>query len=138
MGDARLSLEREQPQNFHVLVLDAFSGDAVPTHLLTQQAFDLYLRHLRPEGVIAVNITNRQLDLAPVLEGLAEQAGLRRVRIFSDDNPARQLYHADWMLLTRDGRFVSATPARLPPNLLRAKPKVRWTDGYSNLFQLLK
>jgi len=134
LGDARLSLERQEPQRFHVLVLDAFSGDAVPTHLLTQQAFDLYLRHLRPEGVIAVNITNRQLDLAPVLEGLAEQAGLKTTRIHTDFDRTRQLYRADWMLLSTNERFLAATP----PNLPAAARKVLWTDSYSNLFELLK
>jgi hypothetical protein len=138
MGDARLSLERQEPQDFHVLVLDAFSGDAVPTHLLTQQAFDLYLRHLRPDGIIAVNITNRQLDLAPVLAGVAEHAGLSTVRIFSDDDSAHLLYHADWMLLTRNPRFLAQTPSRLPPDAPRAKRAVLWTDSYSNLFDLLK
>jgi hypothetical protein len=138
LGDARLSLERETPQNFHVLVLDAFSGDAVPAHLLTREAIDLYLTHLRPDGVIAVNITNRQLDLAPVLEGLARHAGLKTLRIYSDDDGARLLYHADWMLLTRNERFLAVTPPRAPPHLAPAKPAVLWTDSYSNLFQLLK
>ena len=115
-------------------MLDAFSGDAVPTHLLTQQAFDLYLRHLRPEGVIAVNITNRQLDLAPVLEGLAEQAGLKTTRIETEFDRTRQLFHADWMLLTTNERFLAATARTLPPS----PRKVLWTDSYSNLFDLLK
>jgi len=138
MGDARLSLERQEPQKFHVLVLDAFSGDAVPTHLLTQQAFDLYLRHLRPDGVIAVNITNRQLDLAPVLAGLAEQAGLKSTRIDTPYDRARLLYHADWMLLTTNDRFLAATPPAPPAALPPAARKVLWTDSYSNLFELLK
>jgi len=138
MGDARLSLERQESQDFHVLVLDAFSGDAVPTHLLTRQAFDLYLRHLRPDGVIAVNITNRQLDLAPVLEGLAAHAGLGAVRVYSDDDSAHLLYHADWMLLTRNAQFIAQTPPRLPPGAPRTKRAVLWTDSYSNLFELLK
>jgi hypothetical protein len=138
MGDARLSLERQEPQHFHVLVLDAFSGDAVPTHLLTQQAFDLYLRHLRPGGVIAVNITNRQLDLAPVLEGLAEQAGLKATRVYTEADRKRQLFRADWMLLTSNERFLAAVPPAPPPNLAAVARKVLWTDSYSNLFELLK
>ena len=138
MGDARLSLERQEPQRFHVLVLDAFSGDAVPTHLLTQQAFDLYLRHLRPEGVIAVNFTNRQLDLAPVIQGLAEQAGLKFTRIHTEFDRTRQLFHADWMLLTNNERFLSVTPPVLGPEERGATRKLLWTDSYSNLFELLK
>jgi hypothetical protein len=138
LGDARLSLERESPQNFQVLVLDAFSGDAVPAHLLTREALDLYLRHLDPDGIIAVNITNRQLDLAPVLAGLAEHGDFRSVRIYSRDDPRGLLYHADWILLTRNARFLAATPPVLPPELPKPKPAVLWTDSYSNLFQLLK
>jgi hypothetical protein len=138
LGDARLSLEREPPRNFHLLVLDAFSGDAVPTHLLTREALALYLRHLRPDGIIAVHITNRQLDLAPVLAGLASDADLRTVRIYSDGDARRELFHADWVLLTRNARFLAATPPAPPPDLGPPKPAVLWTDSYSNLFQLLK
>ncbi|HSU40136.1 MAG TPA: fused MFS/spermidine synthase, partial [Polyangiaceae bacterium] len=138
LGDARLSLERESPKNFQVLVLDAFSGDAVPAHLLTREALDLYLRHLAPDGIIAVNITNRQLDLAPVLAGLAEHGDLRSVRVYSADDPRGLLYHADWILLTRNERFLTVTPPVLPPELPKPKPAVLWTDSYSNLFQLLK
>jgi hypothetical protein len=138
MGDARLSLERQEPQRFHVLVLDAFSGDAVPTHLLTQQAFDVYQRHLLPEGVIAVNITNRQLDLAPVLAGAAEHFGLKTVRIATENDKKRLLFRADWILLTKNERFLAAVRPAPPADLPPPKPPVLWTDSYSNLFQLLK
>ena len=73
LGDARLSLERERPRAFHVLILDAFTGDAPPAHLLTAEAFDVYLRHMRPDGVLAFHITNWRIDLLPVLVGLAER-----------------------------------------------------------------
>src|SRR5207237_1648850 len=69
MGDARLSLEREPPQNFDVLAVDAFSSDSIPVHLLTSEAMDLYFHHLRPDGILAVHISNRYLDLHPVLKG---------------------------------------------------------------------
>ena len=75
LGDARLSLEQESPQNFDVLVLDAFSGDAMPAHLLTREAFEIYRRHLEADGMMAVHISNRYLDLEPVVAGLAEQFG---------------------------------------------------------------
>jgi len=138
MGDARLSLERQEPQHFHVLVLDAFSGDAVPTHLLTREAFDVYARHLRPDGVIAVNITNRQLDLAPVLAGLAAHFDLKTVRIATEPSHARLLFRADWLLLTKNERLLQAIPPAPPRDLPPPKPPVLWTDSYSNLFQLLK
>ena len=70
MGDARLSIEREPPdQHFDILALDAFSGDAIPVHLLTREAFEIYLRHMKPGGIIAVHISNRHLDLEPVVAG---------------------------------------------------------------------
>ena len=75
MGDARLSLERESPENFDVLAVDAFSSDSIPVHLLTLEAMELYFRHLRPDGVLAVHISNRYLDLAPVLAGETRATG---------------------------------------------------------------
>jgi hypothetical protein len=75
LGDARLSLEREAPQNFDVLAVDAFSGDSIPVHLITVEAFTEYLRHLKPEGVIAFHVSNRFLDLKPVLLAIAEKHG---------------------------------------------------------------
>jgi len=121
-----------------VLVLDAFSGDAVPTHLLTAQAFATYLRHVVEDGIIAVNITNQQLDLAPVVRGLAERFGLGWVRRFTKANGERMLFRADWLLVTKNERFLRETPAAPPPDLGPARPSLLWTDDYSNLFQLLK
>jgi predicted membrane-bound spermidine synthase len=72
MGDGRLSMENEPPQNFDVLIMDAFSSDAVPVHLLTKEAFEIYQRHLKPDGTILVNISNRYLDLRPVVENAAD------------------------------------------------------------------
>jgi MFS family permease len=137
LGDARLSLEREATQNFHVLVLDAFSGDAVPAHLLTKEAFAIYLRHLRPDGVIAVNITNRHLNLAPVVTALADAYHLQTVRIFTEPNGKELAYRADWMLLTKNAAFLAETKASPPPGARQSAPLL-WTDHYSNLFQILE
>ncbi len=138
LGDARLSLEREPAQHYQVFVLDAFSGDAVPAHLLTKQAFAVYLRYLNPDGVIAVNITNRHLNLAPVVLALAEEYHLHPIRIFSEPNQAQLSYRADWMLLTRNEAFVAATPSTPPPNTSNRTAPLLWTDHYSNLFQILE
>jgi hypothetical protein len=138
LGDARLSLEREPAQHYQVFVLDAFSGDAVPAHLLTKEAFAVYLRHLEPEGVIAVNITNRHLNLAPVVLGLAEEYHLHPIRIFSEPNQSQLSYRADWMLLTRNEAFVASTPSHPPPNTDKRVAPLLWTDHYSNLFQILE
>ncbi|MEI9952650.1 MAG: fused MFS/spermidine synthase [Pseudomonadota bacterium] len=137
LGDARLSLEREPAQNFDVFVLDAFSGDAVPAHLLTKEAFATYLRHLRADGVIVVNITNRHLNLAPVVLALAREYHLQTRRIFSEPNSQELGYRADWLLLTKNADFLAATKAAPPPGVRPSEP-VLWTDHYSNLFQILE
>src|SRR2546422_4110843 len=77
LGDARLSMEREEPQAFDLLVLDAFSSDAIPVHLLTREAFELYQRHLRSGGIIAVHISNHYLDLEPVVVNVAKHFGFK-------------------------------------------------------------
>jgi spermidine synthase len=118
-------------------VLDAFSGDAVPAHLLTKEAFAIYLRHLRPDGVIAVNITNRHLNLAPVVTALADAYHLQTVRIFSEPNGKELAYRADWMLLTKNAAFLAETKAAPPPGARQSAPLL-WTDHYSNLFQILE
>ncbi len=137
LGDARLSLEREPSQQFHVFVLDAFSGDAVPAHLLTKEAFAIYLRHLRAGGVIAVNITNRHLNLAPVVTALAQAYHLQAVRVFSEPNSAQLAYRADWMLLSTNAAFLAQVKAAPNPEA-RASAPLLWTDHYSNLFQILE
>jgi spermidine synthase len=138
LGDARLSLEQEPPQRFDLLVLDAFSGDAVPSHLLTKEAFEIYLRHLVHDGTIAVHITNTYLDLAPVVRALAEEYGFQRARIETPYDEARQLYRADWMLLTRNKDLIAAVePACLPGEWQETKTLL-WTDDHSNLYEILK
>jgi hypothetical protein len=143
LGDARLSLEREatqgELQKFDLLVLDAFSGDAIPVHLLTREAFSLYRKHLRSEdSIIAVHITNRNLDLRLVLAGIARELRLSSVRIY---RPWLGGYSAqtDWVLL-------SENPGSLRlPGIVEAGRSVSvtnhgqvWTDDYSNLLQYLK
>ncbi len=93
MGDSRVSLERDEPQAFDVLVLDAFSGDSIPTHLLTKEAFRVYLKHLNDDGILAVHITNRYLNLAPVVRRLAAESGLKTTRIFQDGNRELLTHH---------------------------------------------
>jgi spermidine synthase len=143
LTDGRLALERELAaggsQHFNVLALDAFSGDAPPVHLLTDEAFAIYLQHLAPDGVIVVNITNRYINLAPVLNAVAKKYGLGTTRVITELDRHRLLYHTDFMMLTRNQEFLAATP----PILLNgyAEPDYEvplWTDKYSNLFGILK
>jgi len=138
MGDARLSLERESPENFDVLAVDAFSGDAIPIHLLTRQAMDLYFRHLRPNGILAVHISNRYLDLQPVLLGESQATGHIARVVDTEDDDTEDVFGATWVLVTSpatgfaDDILKSSTEIQTPR-------KVRlWTDDYSNLFQILK
>jgi hypothetical protein len=140
MGDARLSLQRQPPQQFDVLVLDAFSSDAVPVHLLTVEAFEIYLGHLKPEGVLAAHLSTHHLDLESVVFRLAGHFGLKTVRIRNDENPQEGIYASDWVLLTRNDDFIRSDPIRkasLPaPSGLRAV--ALWTDDHASLLEVLK
>jgi spermidine synthase len=139
-GDARLSMEREldrgEPQKFDVLAIDAFSGDAIPVHLLTEEAFQIYLKHLSgPQAIIAIHITNTYLDLRPVVLKLANRFGLRSAWINSYGN-GETVSTSSWMLLSQSNPLVAGMAdtldgVRLPESRL-------WTDDYSNLFQVLR
>ena len=137
LGDARLSLERETSQHFDVLILDAFSGDAIPVHLLTQEAVAMYLKHLVPEGVVCVHITNTYLDLACVVRGLGEKYGLETLEVSSRSDHTWDLEPSHWMLLSRNHRFLADMSAYAQPKPQAARCLL-WTDGYSNLFDILK
>ena len=139
-GDARLSMERELPQQFDLLALDAFSSDAIPTHLLTREAFELYGRHLKTNGVIAVHISNHFLDLAPVVLNLARQFDYFSAVIDYDETPEEWwLYASTWALLTRNSAFLETpeiSAAAGPVNKEKKLPL--WTDDFTSLFQILK
>jgi spermidine synthase len=138
-GDARLSLERQPPQNFDLLVVDAFSGDAIPIHLLTREAFELYFRHLKPDGIIAVHISNRYLDLKPVVEGVAESLGRMTVYIQNEPDPKNYVYKSEWMLVSGWKDFFKRADVRAALTPLPSKSHVRlWTDDYSSVFGIMK
>ncbi len=136
LGDARLSLEREPPQRFHVLALDAFSGDTIPTHLLTVEAMEIYLAHLDPGGVLAFHITNRCLDLAPVVRGLARRYGLKAVVVEYAPGEGEIGYSCDWILCTRD----EAAYREMGKGVREGGDtrEVFWTDDCTNLLSVLK
>ncbi|MBI2928101.1 MAG: fused MFS/spermidine synthase [Verrucomicrobia bacterium] len=140
LGDARLCLEREPPQQFDLLVLDAFSGDAPPVHLLTKEAFAVYLRQLKPDGVIAVHTSNQYVDLFPVLLGISANYRLGMNHVGRGEGEAPwMIYASQWILLSRNERFLRS-PAILPQSSLPEKPagKVLWTDEYASLFSVLQ
>ncbi len=137
MGDARLSLERETPQNYDVLAVDAFSGDAIPLHLLTLEAIDLYMKHLAPRGILAVHTSNKFLNLPPVLERAAHARGLAIVMTRDlDDSGSIQ---SDWVLLARDGELLAAPLVKEITETFTARPDWRpWTDDHVDLLRVLK
>jgi hypothetical protein len=137
LGDARIALEREEARPYHVLVLDAFSGDAIPVHLLTKEAMEVYRRHLAPDGIIAIHISNAYLDLAPVVRGLAADAGLRTLRIWTPGDDSRSFYKADWMLVTNNEGFLKEYAA-IEDEDPDPRRSVLWTDTESNLFEVLR
>jgi spermidine synthase len=139
MGDARLMLERESPQGYDIIAVDAFSSDSIPVHLLTREALELYFRHLKPDGVLAVHISNRYINLEPVLERGGNAIGKKAWVIDTDDNPDGTCYGTTWVLLSgREGYFQREEfqkQGKAPAPATWLKP---WTDDFSNLYRLLK
>lgn len=136
-GDGRLALANENPNAFDTLVLDAFSGDAIPAHLLTREALALYRRHLRPGGRLAINVSNRHADLTRVVRALAAEAGLAWVFIRHAEPSPLGPYRSDWMILadtSQDLDFL-AEFAQPPPSI--DAPPVGWTDDFAPLLPLL-
>jgi spermidine synthase len=141
MGDARLSMEREPAQNFDLLALDAFSSDAIPVHLLTKEAFEIYERHLKPNGILAVHVSNHYLDLEPVVLRLANEFNFTPVIIdFEEEDERWWLYASTWILLTRDKEMLNAPAISQAARVVKVRAdKVRlWTDDFTGLFQILK
>ncbi len=141
LGDARLTLEREPPQELDVLAVDAFSSDAIPVHLITREALGAYLRHLRPGGIVAFHVSNRFLELVPVVARLARENGAHAVLVDDDpDEDDAMRSTSDWVLVSRDAaalRHKEIVAAGAVP--AEDRPEWRtWTDDYSNLVQILK
>jgi spermidine synthase/MFS family permease len=142
LGDARLTLEREPPRNFDVLAVDAFSSDAIPVHLITREALGVYLKHVKPDGIVAFHVSNRFLDLIPVVARLAREHGAHvvLVRDDPDEEADARRSRTDWVLVSRDAAALKRKPivergAEEPEE----RPDWRtWTDDYSNLIQILK
>jgi len=137
LGDARLRLEHEKSQQFDVFVLDAFSGDAVPAHLLTVEAFEIYLKHLKADGILAAHISNLHFDLRPVVKGLADHYGLATVTIITNKDKTTGTNRCMWLLASHDAsRIENIVPAEkaMPPETRT----ILWTDDRSNLFEILR
>ncbi len=139
MGDARLSLEREPSQQFDLLVMDAFSGDSVPVHLITREAFQMYLRHLKPGGLLAVNVTNAYLDLRPVIERAASYFGKIAIYYhFDPDEDDLLCFTSSWVAVADPSIRQTAPDLVKAGQVLAAKPGFRmWTDDFSSLRGIL-
>src|SRR2546426_608305 len=143
LGDGRLSLEREaaqgEPQNFDLLVLDAFSSDAIPMHLLTREAFVVYARHLRsPRSVIAVHISNNTVDLRPVLAAIAAEFNFDALQV-TPFIPGRPFSESTWVLLSRDPASLAIPDVQRDSQPLSSNAKpLLWTDDYCNLLRVLR
>jgi hypothetical protein len=148
-GDARLVMEREPAGHYDILVLDAFSSDAIPVHLLTKEAFEIYQRQLRPDGVLAVHISNKYLDLEPVVLRAAKYFQWGAAVIHNNEAPTaepgteeeeiiKDFYSSDWVLLSRNQAFLALTPIRLASEADLSSPTLPlWTDDQCDLFRVL-
>jgi hypothetical protein len=138
-GDARLALEAQAPQGFDVLAVDAFSGDAIPVHLLTREAFELYSRHLKADGILAVHISNNYLNLQPVVRRAATWLGKPALRVVNGGDDANAIFRSTWILIVGNREFAEAPELRAAATTLPRDTRLRlWTDDYSNLFGILK
>jgi len=143
LGDGRLSLEREPARGYDVLGIDAFSGDSIPMHLVTREAMAIYVRHLKPDGVIVFQATNRFIDLLPVVKRLATEFGLEAVNIAdvpdSDDGPDYWYSSTDQVIVTRNKRLLAAPDiAEAAEPIAERRDLPLFTDSHHNLLRILK
>jgi spermidine synthase len=143
MGDGRLSLEREPPRGYDVLGIDAFSGDSIPMHLITREAMDLYVKHLKPDGVIVFQATNRFIDLLPVVKRLAAEHGFEAFNISDSpeavDGPEYWYSATDQVIVTKNRKLLAwkrIADAADPIEDRKSLPT--FTDAHHNLLRILK
>jgi hypothetical protein len=141
LGDGRLQLDAQPPQQFDLLVMDAFSGDSVPVHLLTREAFRLYFRHLKPDGILAVNITNAFLNLEPVIERAATDFGKLSFSYHWEPPPDTDevCFSCVWALVMSPEALAKHPELSRRAKRLEPHPNFReWTDDFSNMYSVLK
>ena len=138
VGDGRLSLEREPSNQFHMLSVDAFSSDSIPMHLITVEALRGYKRQIREDGAIVYNVTNRLINLAPMVKLIAEQEGMQAILIAN--RPSEQdLYRTDFVVVTNNQKLIASLKTAQDYTVIETNPKLKvWTDSYNNLFDVLR
>jgi hypothetical protein len=137
LGDARLSLEREPSQHFDLLAIDAFISDSIPMHLLTREAFALYWRHLKPDGVLAIHVSNRYADLAPIV-ALNAKADAKAAWLFNTKGKTPGSTRADWVLVTSRPGFFDGANFRNKRAIVSPAGLRVWTDDYGSIWSVLK
>jgi hypothetical protein len=143
MGDGRLSLEREVPRGYDVLGIDAFSGDSIPMHLVTREAMAIYVRHIKPDGVIVFQATNRFIDLLPVVKRLASEFGLEAVNIADtpdeEDGPGYWYSATDQIIVTRNRKLLAWPAIAEAAEAIADRPELpTFSDAHHNLLRILK
>lgn len=138
-GDARLTLEGQEPQHFDVLAVDAFSGDAIPIHLITREAFVEYFRHLNSDGILAIHVSNKYLDLVPVVANIAKDLGKTTIAVYDPGKDGTYPSSNDWVLLVNneeiftdpifDAEYIETPDVDANVGL--------WTDNFSNVLRIL-
>ena len=141
IGDGRVTLQKElnkgQVNAFDVLVIDAFSGDSVPAHLLTTEAFSLYFTHLKADGVLAIHVSNSHLDLTSLVKGLAKNSGYSAL-YFKTEATQQEVTQTEWVIVTNNQSFIRNTKVKRLMSEWPNKNELVWTDDYSNLLSVLK
>ncbi len=143
LGDGRLSLEREPPRGYDVMGIDAFSGDSIPMHLVTREAMAIYLKHLKPDGVIVFQATNRFVDLLPVVKNLAAEFGLEAVNVSDDpegtDGAEYWYSRTDQVIVTRNRKLLGWPRLAEAAEPIAERPGLPvFTDAHHNLLRILK
>ena len=137
VGDGRLSMERDPPQGFDLISVDAFSSGSIPIHLLTREALQAYKRHLAPGGVIVYNVTNRFVNLAPQLKLVAEAEGMK-ILLMNDDPEDEKYSGTAYVLVTDNPAFLADKRFEDADDITPIKGLQTWTDGFNNLFKVVR
>lgn len=139
VGDGRLLLKDEPDMQYDVLVIDAFSSDTIPVHLLTQEAFTIYARHIKPGGLLAVHVSSIHLDLEPAAACIGQSIGFHAAGIYTDENPQRGIFASDWVILAKNEGIFTAPAFRNHTEKVEYDPDIHlWTDDYINVPAVLR
>ena len=142
LGDARNMLEHELAaggsQQFDVLIIDAFSSDSIPVHLITRECCDLYRKHLKDDGLLLIHISNRYLDLEPITRALAEHLNWDAICIDSDGDDFSGVYSATWIIITDNAEFLATEEVQEMTTAWEANvAPLLWTDDFASLWQII-